>query len=137
MTKVLVDTNVLIYAIDRKSAYYNAARAILETGEYELYTTSKNLTEFLVVATKPSGYGLSTDIAIDILVKITASLDVLYPNEVSSTLLSELMRNYRPVGAKIHDFEIVAIGLAHGVMNVATFNTKDFTGIKELTLITT
>jgi hypothetical protein len=62
---------------------------------------------------------------------------VLYPKEVSSTMLSELMRNYRPVGAKIHDFEIVAIGLAHGVMNVATFNAKDFTGIIELTLIKT
>ncbi|TVQ08749.1 MAG: PIN domain-containing protein [Balneolaceae bacterium] len=135
MTKVLVDTNVLIYAIDRKSAYYNDARAVLETGEYELYTTSKNLTEFLVVATKSSGYGLSTDIAIDILEKLTAGLSVLYPNEISSTLLSELIRSYRPIGAKIHDFEIVAIGLAHGVINVATFNTKDFAGIKELSLI--
>ncbi|MCC5933662.1 MAG: type II toxin-antitoxin system VapC family toxin [Candidatus Cyclonatronum sp.] len=135
MIKVLIDTNVLIYAIDQKSVFFQDARDILEAGKYELYTTSKNLTEFMVVATKNSGYGLNTDIASDILEDITHNLEVLYPNKTSSTILSELIRKYSPKGAIIHDFEIVAIGIAHGVMNIATFNTKDFTGINEVSLI--
>lgn len=135
MIKVLVDTNMLIYAIDQKSAFFNGARAILESNKYELFTTSKKLTEFLVVATKPSGYGLNPDLALDFVDHFANILNVLYPNNTSCTVLFELIRKYRPAGAKIHDFEIVAIGISHGILDIATFNRKDFYGIEEVNLI--
>ncbi len=55
MNKLLVDTNVLIYGIDQDSQFFARARAILENSYYHLVTTSKNLSEFLAVATRSSG----------------------------------------------------------------------------------
>jgi len=45
-----------------------------------------------------------------------------------------LMTRYQPKGLKVHDFEIISIGLAHGVHEVATFNTKDFKSVNEIVL---
>lgn len=50
MNKILVDTNVLIYSIDEDSKYFDSAQKIFSE-ELELYTTSKNLSEFLTVVT--------------------------------------------------------------------------------------
>ena len=59
MNKLLVDTNVLIYGIDQDSRFFVRARTILENSNYQLVTTSKNLSEFLAVVTRSSGYDLS------------------------------------------------------------------------------
>lgn len=50
-------------------------------------------------------------------------------------ILLELINRYSPTGLKIHDFEIISIGLAHGVHELATFNTKDFESVKEISLL--
>jgi hypothetical protein len=46
----------------------------------------------------------------------------------------DLMNRYQPKGLKVHDFEIISIGLAHGVREVATFNTKDLILLKRYRL---
>ncbi len=46
----------------------------------------------------------------------------------------DLMNRYQPKGLKVHDVEIISIGLAHGVHEVATFNTKDFKSVKEISI---
>ena len=51
MSKLLLDTNVLIYSIDEGSKYFNKAHNIFSE-QFELYTTSKNLSEFLSVITR-------------------------------------------------------------------------------------
>ena len=51
MSKLLLDTNVLIYSIDEGSKYFQKAQDIFSK-QLELYTTSKNLSEFLSVVTR-------------------------------------------------------------------------------------
>ncbi len=46
MSKVLVDTNILVYGIDEDSTFFKRARKILEQETHQLVTTSKNLSEF-------------------------------------------------------------------------------------------
>ncbi|MCI0750668.1 MAG: PIN domain-containing protein [Flammeovirgaceae bacterium] len=53
MSKVLVDTNVLIYTKDRSSTFHLKAINILNRSE-ELFITTKNLTEYYAVVTKGS-----------------------------------------------------------------------------------
>jgi len=134
MTKVLIDTNILVYGIDEDSSFFNSARRILEDGEYQLVTTSKNLIEFLVVATKSSGYNLDNDLALEVLEEIIFSFEIVYPTQESMAIFIDLMNMYNPKGLRLHDFEIISIGLAHGIQNVATFNTKDFKSVKEIIL---
>ena len=50
MNKVLLDTNVLIYSIDEESKYFNIAQKLIYSYKFELFTTSKNISEFILAA---------------------------------------------------------------------------------------
>ncbi|MBU2444566.1 MAG: hypothetical protein KJ666_03195 [Bacteroidetes bacterium] len=52
MNKILIDTNVMIYALDNHSKYFRQANNILEDDNNTNYTTSKNISEFFAVASK-------------------------------------------------------------------------------------
>ena len=134
MSKILVDTNILVYGIDEDSAFFKRARKILEEEKYQLVTTSKNLIEFLAVTTKISGYNLENDTALEIIEEILQGIEIVYPTQESMAIFLDLMTRYQPKGLKVHDFEIISIGLAHGVHEVATFNTKDFKSVNEIVL---
>lgn len=135
MSKILVDSNILVYGIDEDSTFFKRARKILEQETDQLVTTSKNLIEFLTVITKSSGYNLNNDTALEIAEEIIRGFDIIYPTQESVAIFLDLMNRYQPKGLKIHDFEIISTGLAHGVHEVATFNTKDFKSVKEITLV--
>jgi len=134
MSKILVDTNILVYGIDEDSAFFKRARKILEQEKYQLVTTSKNLIEFLAVTTKISGYNLENDTALEIIEEILQGIEIVYPTQESMAIFLDLMTRYQPKGLKVHDFEIISIGLAHGVHEVATFNIKDFKSVNEIVL---
>ena len=135
MNKVLVDTNILVYGIDEDSVFFKRARKILEQEKYQLVTTSKNLIEFLVVTTKSSGYNLNNDTVLEIVEEIIQGIDIVYPTQESMAIFLDLMKRYQPKGLKVHDFEIISIGLANGLHEVATFNAKDFKSVKEISLL--
>ena len=135
MSKLLVDTNILIYGIDEDSKFFDQSRNILDHSDYQLVTTSKNLVEFLTVVTRASGYDFKTDRALEILDEIIQIVQIIYPSQDSLAILLELTRRYRPSGLKIHDYEIMSIGLASGIYDVATFNKKDFQAVNEILLL--
>jgi predicted nucleic acid-binding protein len=135
MSKILIDTNILVYGIDEDSSFFKRARKLLEQEKYQLVTTSKNLIEFLTVITKPSGYSLSNDTALEIVEEIIQGIEIVYPTQESMAIFLDFMTRYQPRGLKVHDFEIISIGLANGIHEVATFNTKDFKSVKEISLL--
>ena len=61
-------------------------------------------------------------------------IEIVYPTQESMAIFLDLMNRYHPKGLKVHVFEIISIGLAHGIHEVATFNSKDFKSVKEITL---
>ena len=125
MNSLLVDTNVLIYSIDEDSKYFEEAQTILLNRSYDLYTTSKNLSEFLVVVTKSPRKAISPRKALKILRDLTSFITILYPTPSSNKLFQEMIEKYNPTGFKIHDFEIASIALNHHINRIATFNRKD------------
>jgi len=135
MSKLLVDTNILVYGIDEDSKFFTRSRNVLDNSEYQLITTSKNLTEFLAVVTRNTGYGLETELALGIVDDIIQGMHILYPSQNSFAVFLELMDRYKTTGLRVHDFEIVSIGLADGIDRVATFNKKDFKNVEEISLL--
>lgn len=135
MSRLLVDTNILVYGIDQDSRYYKESRDILDHSDDQLVTTSKNLLEFLSVVTRVSAYNLNTALALEILDDILQSIDIIYPNQESLAIFLKLMENYEPRGLKVHDLEIISIGLSADIHQVATFNEKDFRDISEINLL--
>jgi predicted nucleic acid-binding protein len=134
MNKVLVDTNVLIYAKDESSKFNKAAMEIL-TGEDELFLTSKNLTEYFSVVTKGDKPLLTPEEAWKDIEEFASIATVLNPSSDSYMKLRELVNNYNPKGLKIHDNEIAAISLSNGINRIATFNVVDFERIPDLIFV--
>lgn len=133
MSKLLLDTNVLIYSIDEGSKYFEKAHNIFSE-QLKLYSTSKNLSEFLSVVTRVPQNPLSLKDALLVVEDFTNVMTILYPSEETFLIFKNLLQKYQPVGLKIHDYEILSIGLANQVTTVATFNEKDFKTVKEIEL---
>ena len=93
------------------------------------------MVEFLAVTTKTSVYNLDNSTALEIVEEIIQGIEIIYPTQESIAIFLDLMNRYQPKGLKVHDIEIISIGLAYGLHEVATFNAKDFKSIKEITLL--
>jgi len=72
---------------------------------------------------------------LEIVEEIIQGVEIVYPTQESMAIFLDLMNRYQPKGLKVHDFEIISIGLANGLYEVATFNKKDFKPIKEISLL--
>ena len=134
MSKVLVDTNILIYVKDNSSIFHQAALKIIDNSD-DLYITSKNITEYYSVVTKGAQPLLTSTEALEDIREFISFCQVLYPDYLSYQKLSKLILLHQPKGLLIHDFEIASIGLVNGVNKIATFNKADFSKITELQVI--
>jgi len=107
----------------------------LQNPDYQLSTTSKNISEFLVVLTRTESVKIQITHAMDILQEFLVGLDIYFQNPKSSQIFYGLLCKYKPSGLRIHDFEIGSIALANNIQYIATFNTSDFKAIKEIELL--
>jgi len=122
MTKVLIDTNIFIYDLDKNSKFHSEANKLLNS-ENELYTTSKNVSEFICVCTKLS---IDYNIIEKYIEDIFSNLTILYPTPYSLEIFLELTKKNKPNGNRVYDIEIASIMIDNQILNIATFNMKDF-----------
>ncbi len=128
--KVLLDTNILIYAIDQNSKYYKISINILKNMRYELFVSTKNIAELLSVTSK---MGIDKNIILEYIDETVLDISkVLYPNEFSFKEFIQIISEYNIKGNKVYDMEIVSIMLANKIDTIATFNRKDFENIKNI-----
>lgn len=128
---LLLDTNLLIYLKDKDSIYNHKALELINNFEGDIYTTSKNLSEYLVATTRGNSPLLNINEALKDIEEFEAIFYILYPTIRSTQKLKWLLQKYKPRGLKIHDFEIAAIGLSHQIEEIATLNASDFKKIEE------
>ena len=133
--RLLLDTNILIYSIDADSIFHKESQDLILNQNFELYTTSKNIAEFLVVITKSENIKINVVEALEILKDLLTFIKILYPTEESTKKFEELLKKYLPSGLRIHDFDIVSIGLSYGINQITTKNIRDFKDIKEIEII--
>jgi predicted nucleic acid-binding protein len=134
-SSILIDTNILIYAIDADSRFHNSALKLLFDPTLKLFTTSKNLSEFLVVLTRNKEIELSTAECFELLNSLLTDINILYPNPTTFKIFQNLISKYNPRGLWIHDVEIASIGLAYGILTIATNNIGDFKRLAEIEVI--
>lgn len=131
--RVVLDTNVLLAATDTGHAEYARARAALDEWPARgttLYTSGQILREYLAVASRPekqNGLGLSQADAVGNVSALAERMRLLTENEKVHTRLLELVSSVDCAGKQVHDANIVATMLAHGVNALVTSNISDFT----------
>ena len=132
ITKILVDTNIFIYAYDTSSIFHQKAVEFLSNDELALCTSTKNVAEFFAVLSK---IGQPFVKAYTFYLDIKSNVDLLFPSEGSLSIFEILLQKYQPKGNLVFDLEIVSIALENQVSEIATVNAKDLEGISEITVL--
>jgi uncharacterized protein len=137
----IVDTNVLVYALDADARQHASARALLEAAREDsstLFVTSQILCEFYSIITNPRRVA-KPRAAADALIAISGLLAFLHvlpvPAQTVDRLL-DLLRRHPVTGGDVFDLQIVATMQANGVGRIYTFNTADFEAFSELSIVT-
>ncbi len=133
MNNILLDTNILVYAIDMDSVFHQRAKQVLIDENNGLYTTSKNISEYFAVCSKKN---VLPEVIWGFYEDIKQNTTILFPNVESLLLLEQLLKKYTPRGNRIYDVEIVSIALTNHITQIATVNIDDFRTITEIQIVT-
>ena len=135
----VVDTNVLVYSTVLGNPWYDQARqwlATLQRQGLRLCVTTQILREYLVALTRGDVFekSFSVDQVLTQVEALLPSLKILDEPIDVVNLLHELVRQYQIRGKSIHDANVVAVMLVHGIRRLATYNSTDFQRYEEIFL---
>jgi predicted nucleic acid-binding protein len=137
----IVDTNVLVYALDADAPQHAAARAARSRARRYVNNSFCDLADTLRILlhcdqSAPRSEAAHCRQAIAAVSSLLAFLHVLpVPAHVVDGLL-DLLRRHPVTGGDVFDLHIVATMQANGVGRIYTFNAADFTVFPELSIVT-
>jgi len=129
---LFVDTNILLTATDESRVGHRDAQRLFNESRargYHLGASGQVLREYLVVATRPvneNGLGLEIADAIANINELRRYVHFFEENEEVSRRLRGLATAHGIRGRRLHDANIAATMLAHGIGRVVTQNVADF-----------
>lgn len=128
---IFVDTNILVYANVASCPENARARARLEelaSAGSEFWITRQVLREYMAILTRPQAFAKpvsAAELGLDIQ-RFESQFEIAEDGSNVTARLLDLL-NQVPIGGKqIHDANIVATMLTHGVKRLLTHNTTDF-----------
>ena len=136
--RVMLDTNVLLAATDEGSAGHHDALMIMNewaAGGTTLCTSGQILREYLAVATRPveqNGLGLKPADAVGNVRAIRERTAFLAEDARVADRLQGLLADLECSGKQVHDANVVATMLGHGVGTVVTMNVADFAPFRKV-----
>ncbi len=135
-----VDTNVLIYATNAQSPWNEQATAALNEARQKginFVISPQILREYMVTATRPAPVSqLNPREALENVELFLKEFRVVADNPAVAVRLVALVRQYSVLGKQVHDTNIVAVMLTHGVSHLLTNNVADFARFsQEITVI--
>jgi predicted nucleic acid-binding protein len=128
----MLDTNVLLAASDEGRGEHGDALTVLNdwaAGRTELCTSGQVIREYLSVATRPAarkGLGLKLPDAVGNVRAIRERTTLLAEDSTVTDRLLGLLGDVECGGKQVHDANLVATMLVHGVGTVVTMNLDDF-----------
>jgi predicted nucleic acid-binding protein len=128
----MLDTNILLTATDESRAGHEQALDVINGWPAQgttLYTSGQIIREYLSVATRPAalnGLGLTVPDALDNARAFRSRMLLLAEDAKVADRLAELLEESKSSGKQVHDANVVATMLVHGVDLVVTLNTGDF-----------
>lgn len=130
--RIMLDTNVLLAATDEGRAEHSDALTILNewaAGDTTLCTSGQILREYFAVATQPTehnGLGLKPADAVSNVRAIRERTAFLAEDARVADRLQGLLADVKCKGKQVHDANVIATLLAHGIGAIVTMNVADF-----------
>ena len=139
---LFLDTNVLLTATDSsRTEHGEAIRLLNEAGGRGLHlaVSGQIFREYLAVATRPldaNGLGMTVGDAIANVNEFLRRAQSYDENEEVARRLRQLALTYDVHGKRLHDANIVATMVAHGIRTLVTQNAADFASFDEIETVT-
>jgi predicted nucleic acid-binding protein len=130
--RAMLDTNVLLAATDEGRTEHDQALKIVNDWPgwgTTLYTSGQIMREYLAVATRPAeknGLGLKPADALANVQALRGRTSLLAEDGKVADRLLALLGDISCGGKQIHDANVVATMLVHGIDTVVTINLDDF-----------
>jgi toxin-antitoxin system PIN domain toxin len=137
----LLDTNVLVYAINADAPKHETSHSLVETavaGGVAAVLVPQVLLEFLAVVTSARRVSrpLDTRRAWEHVAALRSRLPVLDVKPAALTVFGELITSRRPAGRAIFDLFLAAQMRTYNVGVICTYNVADFATFPHLEVIT-
>lgn len=126
---VFLDTNILLSATDETRDHHASSTDLLRAPGIPLCASGQVFREYLVVATRPTsvnGLGMTVRDALSNVSRLRRRVALLEENERALGLLTDLVDRHSLRGKRIHDANIAAVAMAHGIDGIVTLNPGDF-----------
>ncbi|HEX8932354.1 MAG TPA: PIN domain-containing protein [Patescibacteria group bacterium] len=124
---MLIDTNILIYAINADSPKNKVAQEFIQNNVKNLEVAHQNIFESLRVLTHPKfSHPMKQKEAQDAVFAIVDACRIIIPNYKTHYLALEFIKEHNLLGNRIFDAYLAATALSNGIMKIATDNVKDF-----------
>ncbi len=131
--KILLDSNILVYAYDKLSSNHEQAKKIVEKtidGEIDACITAQVLYEFFAVITNPkkAAVPMSLDEAADLCSELweCSEIEKISSTELTPSEVFRLAKEKKLSGAGIFDCVLAITAKENGVDAVYTENVRDF-----------
>lgn len=130
---MIIDSNIVVYTIDKNSLKHKKAQAFLKENLGSLEITHQNIFETLRVLTHPKlPRPMKVDDAINAVEKILKACRIVSPNWKTPSITIELIKKYKLSSDLVFDAYLVATALSNDINIIATDNVKDFQKFKEI-----
>ena len=130
---MLVDSNIVVYAINSTSPKHIKAQKFLQNNLDNLELAHQNIFETLRVLTHPKfPHPMKPKDATLALERIMEICMIIHPDYRTHQITLELIKKYQISSDKIFDGYLVATALANGITKIATDNVKDLKRFKEI-----
>jgi predicted nucleic acid-binding protein len=129
--RILVDTNILLRAVQRQKAGQAAIKAIktLHRQGHTLCLAPQNIVEFWNVCTRPidvNGLGLSVAGTERYVRRLRRMFTVVPDSLQSFESWLELVAKQEVIGASVHDARLAGLMKVNDIEGILTFNVSDF-----------
>lgn len=133
---MIIDSNILIYAINADSPKNRKAQEFLRENIENLEVTHQNILETLRVLTHSKfSKRMRIKLALTATQAISKSCQVISPTQTTYYLWLELINEHALTGNRIFDAYLVATALSNGINIIATDNVKDFKIFRQIKVI--
>jgi predicted nucleic acid-binding protein len=132
-SRAMLDTNVILSATDEGRAEHRQALLIFSDWAGRgttLYASGQIMREYLAVATRPAdknGLGLKQADAVANVQAFRSRASLLTEDSKVADCLLGLLDEIPCAGKQVHDANVVATMLVHGIGALITMNLADFT----------
>jgi len=134
--RVLIDTNILIYAtLESDSRFARSRELLLAASGYERYISVQNLAEMYPNLTGPKMELPDDPATAHRKIQSIASLPGIQVLPLTSDIQRialELCEKYRITRQRYYDAQLAATMIAHGIGTILTENDADFKAIPEI-----